>query len=141
MSFLSDLRAAVADQASGVAGVRVFHQYLPPSITAQPALVLGQMAWTTRPGNPEHTVWSFPLELYVGRASSDERTIAVSDGLIDAIRVAYTQGITLANVAGVQQALLRGGRSNEWVEIGGLPFLLTTFELEVTEHVAREYTP
>lgn len=141
MSFLSDVRAAIAAQASGVKGVRVFHQYLPQSITAQPALVLGQVTWTTTAGaGREHTVWSIPLELYVARASTDERTIATSDELIDELRVAYTQGVTLSSVSGVQQSMVLGGRSNDWVDIGGMTFLLTTFDIELTEHAAREYT-
>lgn len=138
MSYLSDVRAAVAAKATPI--VRAVYPRLPETIAVSPALVLGQMTWTTTPGNRELTVWSFPLELYVARAASDDRTIAAADELIEALRSAYAQGITLASTGSTAQAVIRGGRADEWPTIGTGEFLLVTLDLEVTQHVAREYT-
>lgn len=138
MSYLAEVRALVIEKAAPL--VRSTYPRLPETITAAPALVVGQMTWTQTPGNREVTVYRFPIELYVARAASDDRTIAAADELVDALRAAFVDGVTLSASQSTVQAVIRSGRATEWPTIGGTEFLRVTMDLEVTQRLTRNYT-
>lgn len=139
MSYLADARAAIIAQTQTVTAIRSRFVRLPESITAAPAVVIGQYTWTQTPGNREMTVWNFPLDLYVARSSTDDRTIAAADAIVDELRDALSKGITLS-VPDTVQSVVRSGRATDWPNIGGTEFLHVVLELELTQRTTRDYT-
>jgi hypothetical protein len=139
MSYLSDARTSIVAKGAAIPGIRGAFPRLPETIPAAPALVLGPVTWVTTPGDRERTTYSFELVLYVERTSSDDRTIATADDLIDLIQAAYALGITLG-AATTTQCVIRGGASNEWVSIGEALYLATMFRLELASSRQRGYT-
>ena len=139
MSYLSVARTAMIAKGAGVAGIRGAYVRLPEVIKMAPAIVLGQMSWTTTPGNRERTTYNFELDLYVERIADDDRTIATTDDLIDLIQAAYALGITLAQ-SGTTQAVIRGGSSNSWVTVGASEYLRTRFVYSLESTRTANYT-
>jgi hypothetical protein len=139
MSYLSEARTAIIAKGAAVTGIRSALPRLPETIPAAPALVLGQVTWTTIPGDRERSAYAFELILYVERTSTDDRAIAATDDLIDLIQAAYAQGITLGS-SDTTQCVIRGGASNEWVSIGDAEYLATTFRLDLSSSRQRGYT-
>ncbi len=105
-----------------------------------PAIVLGQMTWTTTPGDRERSIYNFELDLYVERIADDDRTIATTDDLIDLIQAAYALGITLGQGGTTQQAVIRGGSSNSWETKGASEYLVTRFIYSLESSRQRGYT-
>ena len=140
MSYLSVARTAIIAKAAGVNGIRGAFPRVPETIPATPAVVLGQMTWTTIPGDRERTTYTFDLLLYVERTSTDDRVISTTDDLVDLIQAAYASGITLGQGGQTTQCVIRGGSSNEWVSIGEALYLVTKFQLELSSSRQRGYT-
>ncbi len=139
MSYLSTARAAIIAKAATVSGVRGTYARLPETIPMAPAVVLGQMTWTTIPGNRERTDYTFELSLFVERLRSDDQTIAKADDLIELIQIAYASGITLAQI-GTTQCTIRGGAANIWPTIGKAEYLQVKFLLHLESSLTRGYT-
>ena len=84
--------------------------------------------------------YTFDLWLYVERLATDDQTISTADDFIGLILAAFSQGITLGNAGSTRSALIRGGRANEWVKIGGSEYMRVGFHLEVSARPARNRT-
>ena len=140
MSYLADARASIIAKGAGVAGIRKAYSRLPETIPMAPAIVLGQITWTTTPGDRERTDYLFELTLYVERLRSDDQTIAKADDLIALIQAAYSQGITLGAQPGTTQCVIRGGSANSWPTIGKAEYLAVKFALHLEASMARGYT-
>ena len=139
MSYLSVARAAMIAKGAGIAGIRATYVRLPETIGAAPALVLGQMTWTTVPGNRERSIYTFELDLFVERVADDDRAIATTDDLIDLIQAAYALTITLGQ-SGTTQATILGGSSNSWVTVGASEYLRTRFVYVLESTRTAAYT-
>ena len=141
MSDLGAIRTAILATASGVAGISRAYPRLPEAIAGTPAIVLGQMTWTSVPGQvADIDTYTFDLWLYVERLATDDQTISTADDFIGLILAAFSQGITLGNAGSTRSALIRGGRANEWVKIGGSEYMRVGFHLEVSARPARNRT-
>lgn len=140
MSYLSDARAAIIAKAAGIVGVTYTYSRMPDTLSGSPAIVLGQMTWTTIPGDRERTTYSFELTLYQERLGDDAPTIAAVDDLIDLIQAAYVSGVTLGQTGLTTQCVIRGGAANEWITIGETIYLTATFAVELSATRPRGYT-
>ena len=140
MSYLGDARAAIILKAAGIAGVTYTYARQPETLSGSPAIVLGEVTWTTIPGDRERTTYSFGLTAFIERMGDDDPTIAAMDDLIDLVQAAYAAGITLGQTALTTQCVIRGGSANEWVAIGETLYLTARFEIELSSTRQRGYS-
>lgn len=149
MSYLTDLRNAIATKVATTPGVRGASAR---PLDAPPPSSPWVMVGTTDGiidliGNRERMTLVFPLRLYVERLGTDDAVVQAADDLIDPILDTMAAGITYQSVGvNTTEGRIRGWTSS-WVRLGGdgspdngTPYLLVEFAFGLGVTRARNYT-
>jgi hypothetical protein len=133
----AQIRSALAAKLA-TPSINHVYPYPPDQLVGPVAAVIGNVRWTTNPGYREVSTYTYPVELYVLRSSSDDRCTSLAEQAVEELQQALSQGITLGGT--VAQAVLVEGDATYWAEVNNQDWLRVALTVRVEVRLTRAYT-